>query len=773
MKAILHIGMPKTGTTTIQHFLEVNRKTLKKQSIFVPAFTDTYAGHFQLIAATYCPNILESWSLFPFLGYQMHNYLVREDLPTLEIEKKTITLKDQEKLWERYRHEIETNCAQDDIVIFTAEILSFSQEDEVKRVKMLMDSLFDDVTIVLYLRRQPEHVVSEYYTNVFGTGITWTLGECALPAYDEVIKRWSIFGKDKIKIRIFDKQEFHDGDLLADFALTVGFEMTGLNRVENQNETMADSGEIEFLRLFNSHVPRLLDSWTFNTDYLQIRSVLSSHRKNSKKTKAYYLNREEVQRMLEQCREGNDWIAREYLGREKLFSEDVSMYPEEVASPHGLTLERCAQIMACIYKELLSEKLQQKKEFHSAVSHLQGEMSRQSEEMSRQSEEISRQSEEISRLQTHLQEVLLPRWIGHFIACFIPKKQNRQRFRAKYVKEKNWQSKIVQKNQTETIRISDIRSVKDRIKCFFGEHSEADIAFDSMLQSYALSGVENVPISAYHEWLQKNNGNFGFFMRHVGIDMTKEHQLTDGVWILDDIKLPLPLKENDRDIFGAELLDCVLPSYFRHNFERFDHYCNIIGNLLKDFGEGPYEYGNVFLKEGDVVFDCGANMGLFSATAGRYGCQVFAFEAIPETIDNFLSKTVSMNKNIHIHPFAVWDKEEVLDFSIVPDQVGASRQGALHHEGCKKVIVQAIPLDLFVERSNIKRVDFIKADIEGAERNMLRGAKRILREFAPKLAVCTYHLPDDSQVLREIILEANPNYQIVEKFMKLYAHVPR
>jgi len=53
------------------------------------------------------------------------------------------------------------------------------------------------------------------------------------------------------------------------------------------------------------------------------------------------------------------------------------------------------------------------------------------------------------------------------------------------------------------------------------------------------------------------------------------------------------------------------------------------------------------------------------------------------------------------------------------------------------------------------------------------GAKRVLKEFAPKIAICTYHLPDDPQVLRELILDANPNYVIVERWKKMYAYVPK
>jgi hypothetical protein len=56
---------------------------------------------------------------------------------------------------------------------------------------------------------------------------------------------------------------------------------------------------------------------------------------------------------------------------------------------------------------------------------------------------------------------------------------------------------------------------------------------------------------------------------------------------------------------------------------------------------------------------------------------------------------------------------------------------------------------------------------------MLTGAQEVLRKFEPRLSLCTYHLPDDPAVLKELILRANPKYKVIQRKMKLFAYVPK
>jgi hypothetical protein len=65
-----------------------------------------------------------------------------------------------------------------------------------------------------------------------------------------------------------------------------------------------------------------------------------------------------------------------------------------------------------------------------------------------------------------------------------------------------------------------------------------------------------------------------------------------------------------------------------------------------------------------------------------------------------------------------------------------------------------------VAEYKMSRVDFIKMDIQGAEREALKSAAETLRKWRPRLALDSYHLPDDAALLPNVIAAANPDYHL-------------
>ncbi len=187
--------------------------------------------------------------------------------------------------------------------------------------------------------------------------------------------------------------------------------------------------------------------------------------------------------------------------------------------------------------------------------------------------------------------------------------------------------------------------------------------------------------------------------------------------------------------------------------------------------EGPYEYGQVKLEKGDTVIDCGANVGMFSAMSAvkTEGGKIYSFEPIPQVIE-ILRKTSSYYPNIVLEPYAVSNSCGEVCFEVDQSNVAASHIAA---NGKGGIPVQKITLDEFVKQEKITKVDFIKADIEGAEPDMLLGAVGVLKEHAPKLAICTYHNPNHPLLLESIIKNANPDYVVEHRWKKLFAYVPK
>lgn len=252
------------------------------------------------------------------------------------------------------------------------------------------------------------------------------------------------------------------------------------------------------------------------------------------------------------------------------------------------------------------------------------------------------------------------------------------------------------------------------------------------------------------KWQIKERGNFNF-NGAILPDITKNTEMT------------AVLKECFMDTF-------VISCYFGDNYDK-----KIVEYVDKHTREGAYGYTDsitgfdVTIKDNSVVIDAGAWIGDFAAYAASKGATVYAFEPSPSILP-ILHETSSLNNHKIIPvPKGLGSKEEEKYFR----DTGGSAFGNrfVDTESADTTMLSVTTIDAFVKENGILNIDFIKADIEGAERDMLYGARETLKYHAPKLAICTYHRADDPEILEKIIRDANPNYTIVQKRHKLYACV--
>jgi FkbM family methyltransferase len=184
--------------------------------------------------------------------------------------------------------------------------------------------------------------------------------------------------------------------------------------------------------------------------------------------------------------------------------------------------------------------------------------------------------------------------------------------------------------------------------------------------------------------------------------------------------------------------------------------------LLSEHAWMAESNGKSHVKSGDIVFDCGAHVGVFTDMALRRGAsKVVSIEPDPVNLEclrrNFRQE-ISDGRVIVI-PKGVWSREQMITLYESDSNSGSNTMiGARSDEHAGKVEVPVTTLDKIVEELRLPRVDFIKMDIEGAEREALRGSARTMARDFPKLMLDSYHLPDDMQVLPVIIHQANPRY---------------
>lgn len=185
---------------------------------------------------------------------------------------------------------------------------------------------------------------------------------------------------------------------------------------------------------------------------------------------------------------------------------------------------------------------------------------------------------------------------------------------------------------------------------------------------------------------------------------------------------------------------------------------NLAEQATKVYGEGKDG-----VQPGDVVLDCGANVGVFTREALADGARlVVAIEPAPENVEclrrNFAEEIGK--GSVIVVPKGVWDRDDILALRV--DASSSARNSFVGSFGpaLQEIKVPLTTIDELLSDLKLDRADFIKLDIEGAEKQALHGAKNTIARCHPRMAIAMEHLDDDPVRIPEVIFAEAPDYRI-------------
>lgn len=154
---------------------------------------------------------------------------------------------------------------------------------------------------------------------------------------------------------------------------------------------------------------------------------------------------------------------------------------------------------------------------------------------------------------------------------------------------------------------------------------------------------------------------------------------------------------------------------------------------------------SAWIPQGATVLDVGAHFGYFAkefARLYRGQCQVLCFEPVDYT-RSILQIVVGRMPNVKIFDEALADSDGEQEISIPIKASGWIGPGLAHmgREESRNFITQKIRLrrlDDVATEQGLKRLDFVKCDVEGAELLVFRGGIESLKHFHPTV-LCEVH----------------------------------
>lgn len=139
--------------------------------------------------------------------------------------------------------------------------------------------------------------------------------------------------------------------------------------------------------------------------------------------------------------------------------------------------------------------------------------------------------------------------------------------------------------------------------------------------------------------------------------------------------------------------------------------------------EAQLEHFLSLVDEGSVVWDIGANVGMFSVFSSRAGGDVTAFEPDPSFCGRLRQNVALNGQEVRVREVALSDENG--EAALYSDGVSGISPGITIEEGEERgeVTVETIRAD----DVEVEPPDVVKLDVEGAEASVLRGMTETLR----------------------------------------------
>ncbi len=333
MTTFVHIGTEKTGTTTIQEFLHQNSRLLGARGYHFPR-TPGLRNHLKL--AAYAQDSARRNDLNQFF----------------KLNDKTAIDAFRTRLKADLTKEVQSKNAPH--VIFSNEHCSsrLTRPREIEALRDLLLSFSSDIRIIVYLRRQDDFLLSRYSTNIKAGGTE----DIRIPNantienlydYAAILDKWAaVFGKDNIIVRPFETSQMAGRNLIADFSNVLGLTIDdGFKIPEDKNRSL-DVYTLEFLKLFNRHIPPFVNGRTNKErgDIIELLEAVSHGPRLA-------VDAHTLSDFMALFTESNAEVARRYLNRAdgRLFIEDR---PRGAENNNGsLDVEKVVAICAHLWRQ--------------------------------------------------------------------------------------------------------------------------------------------------------------------------------------------------------------------------------------------------------------------------------------------------------------------------------------------------------------------------------------------------------------------------------------